>query len=325
LESAEQSFIASSLSQNSVIQNVLLQVEQAYIGYLKEKALLAAAEISLEDAGEHLSAAEARHKAGVATIADVLQAKTALSQAVLVRLTAQGQIQSLRGGLATAMGLPATTEIEVGTLPEEIPATEYEGDVSRLVEEAVKQRPDLAAARARSRGAEKEVKKVRGEGLPTVSLTGNLTRIYFPDNDNTYNNDYSVALMFQYPIFTGLQNHYNLLKARADAETAKAQADSLSNQVILEVWVSYYDLKTARQKMKTSLDLLDSAQQSETVALERYKAGVGSILDLLTAQSALADARAQEISARADWFLSLAQLSHDIGELGLPALGDGSP
>jgi outer membrane protein len=325
LESAEQDYIASSLNQNSVIQNVILQVEQAYISYLKEKALLAAAEVSLKDAREHFNAAEERHRAGVATIADVLQAKTAVSQAVLAQQTSQGQIQSLRGGLATTMGLPATTDIDVGTLPEEIPSLEYEGNVDRLLEEAVKKRPDLAAARARALGAEKEVKKVRGDGLPTVSLTSNLTRIYYPDRDNTHTNNYSFGLVFDYPLFTGLQNHYNLLKAKADAETARAQADSLSNQVILEVWVSYYGLKTARQKIQTSSDLLDSAQESEKVALERYKAGVGSILDLLAAQSALADARAQEISSRTDWFFSLAQLSHDIGALGLPAPGERSP
>jgi len=51
------------------------------------------------------------------------------------------------------------------------------------------------------------------------------------------------------------------------------------------------------------------------VALGRYKAGVGSILDLLTAQSALADARAQWIETRWVWRTALSQLAHDIGVL----------
>jgi outer membrane protein TolC len=67
----------------------------------------------------------------------------------------------------------------------------------------------------------------------------------------------------------------------------------------------------------TSADLLASATQSETVARARYKEGVGSIVDLLIAQSALATARAQDVQARWQWRTSLAQLAHDTGALGL--------
>jgi outer membrane protein len=42
---------------------------------------------------------------------------------------------------------------------------------------------------------------------------------------------------------------------------------------------------------------------------------VGSVLDLLSAQSALAGARAQQVLARLEWYTSLAQLAHDSGVL----------
>jgi len=83
--------------------------------------------------------------------------------------------------------------------------------------------------------------------------------------------------------------------------------------VILQVWTSYYGLQTATQLVKTSRDLLASAEQSERVEMGRYREGVGTILDLLAAQSALADARAQEILARSQWFVALARLAHDTG------------
>jgi outer membrane protein TolC len=65
----------------------------------------------------------------------------------------------------------------------------------------------------------------------------------------------------------------------------------------------------------TSNDLMASATQSNEVALARYRAGVGSVLDLLSAQTALADARAQQVLARLEWNTSLAQLAHDSGVL----------
>jgi outer membrane protein TolC len=75
-------------------------------------------------------------------------------------------------------------------------------------------------------------------------------------------------------------------------------------------------VRTSVQRLRTARDLLASAQQSAEVAQGRYKEGVGTILDVLTAQSALASARAQEVQSRADWLLAVASLAHDTGSLG---------
>ena len=112
---------------------------------------------------------------------------------------------------------------------------------------------------------------------------------------------------------TPAANSYNITKAREDAGVARAEADTLEQQVILDVWTSYYFFQTATQLVRTSRDLLASAEQSERVALGRYKEGVGTIIDLLTAQAALASARSQEIQARSGWFVALAKLAHDTG------------
>jgi outer membrane protein TolC len=90
---------------------------------------------------------------------------------------------------------------------------------------------------------------------------------------------------------------------------------------VLAVWTSHQNVQTAAQRVRASRDLLASAEQSAQVAQGRYKEGVGSILDLLVAQSALSSARAQEVQARADWLLALASLAHDTGSLG-PAEGE---
>ena len=81
------------------------------------------------------------------------------------------------------------------------------------------------------------------------------------------------------------------------------------------MFTAYYTLRTSTDRVRTVADLLASAVQSETVARERYKEGVGTIVDLLVAQSALASARAQSVDARWQWRASLAQLAHDVGVL----------
>ena len=96
-----------------------------------------------------------------------------------------------------------------------------------------------------------------------------------------------------------------------------ASANLLRTQVSNQVVTSYVNLHTASARVRTANVLLSSAQQSEDVARGRYKAGVGTILDLLTAQSALSSARAQQAQARWTWATALAQLAHDVGVLGV--------
>lgn len=122
-------------------------------------------------------------------------------------------------------------------------------------------------------------------------------------------------MLLSVPIYSGGLRDAQLLQAKADAETAIAQADKLAQDIALQVWTSYYGMKTAEQKIKAARDLQASAEKSHEVALGRYKEGVGSILDLLTAQSILENARGQVIQARTEWYLSLVQFTRDVGIL----------
>jgi outer membrane protein len=305
---------------DATIQNVVLNVEQAYYQFLYAKALAQAQGVSVKQAETTLDAAKGRHDAGLATIADVLQAQTALSQARLSLQTFEGQVQTIRGALATAAGVPANIPIEVGNLPE-VNVTEVGESVDQLIARAEDERPDLAAARSSVRRAASHVRSVAAQGLPTLSAAASYGRSYFPGSDASvaFADSYTAALLFRFPVFTGFSKAFDVRRANEELHAAEAQAEGVKDRAILEVWTSYFDQKTAVQRAGTARDLLVSATQSEQVASERYKAGVGSLIDLLTAESALAGARAQEVQARADWFLSLARLAHDTGVLGARA------
>jgi outer membrane protein len=314
VEEARQSLLAADWGHNATVQNVVLAVQQTYYGYLAAKAEVDAARVSLKQAGIALDAARVRHDAGVATIADVLQAQTAVSQARLDLDTVEGQVMVVRGSLATAMGLPANVPLEVGELPAQLPLQVVDQAVDALIETARLQRPDLEAARALEDKASAHVRSVRAEGLPVLSLGAGVSRTYFnPHPFASARDNWSAQLLLSFPLFTGYSSTHNIEKARRDANAAVQQTASLDQQVVLEVWSSYYNVQTAAQRVKTTKDLLASAEQSERVQLGRYEEGVGTILDLLSAELALANARAQEILARSDWLIALAQLIHDTG------------
>ena len=316
LDEVRESLITADWTHNAVIQTVILEVEKAYYGYVTAKALLDAQNATYKEAETNLEAAKERHQAGVATIADVLQAKTALAQAKLILDSLQGRIHTTQGALATAMGLPANIPYDIGIPEGEIPLRETSEKVDTYLAQAEKQRPDIAAARAQVRKAEAHVRKVEAERYPSINGTASWGNTYY-GTTSLYRDNYSGALQLSLPIFTGFSQSYNVARAQADEQATQSRLRSLEQQVVLEVWTSYYNLKTAEQRVRTSEELIKSAGESYQVALGRYKAGVGSILDLLSAQSALESARAQRALANADWFVSLAQLAHDTGTLNI--------
>jgi TolC family type I secretion outer membrane protein len=316
VEEATRALYAADWTHNAAIQDVVLTIAQAYYGYLNSKALVVARQANLDEARRSLDSAEERHRAGVATIADVLQARTSVSQAQLDLQDTQGQVQIIRGALATAVGVSANVAVDVGELPEELPLDMVKKSVDELIAKAVAERPDLAASRFTALAAQSKIQSVQAEGLPKLSAvgTGNRTFYSVPGND-PFSTNYSGLLLFRIPIFTGFDVAYRTQKAKEEAEAAKASAELVEDRVIFDVWSSYYAMKTATQRVQTTRDLLASARQSAEVADGRYKAGVGTILDLLTTQASLAEARAEEVQARSLWFLAVAQLAHATGAL----------
>jgi outer membrane protein len=325
IQTARRALEAANWTQNAVLQNVILQIESVYYQYLSAKALLEAQSTNRKGAQANYEAATARHQAGLATIADVLQAKTVLSSIELNLVTTRGLIQTLHGALASSMGLPANTAFDIAEgLPESIPFDAIAKQVDLCIKDAEAKRPDMAASRALVLEAEAGIRKARSTFFPAFSLSGNIGRIYYQGNPVS-NPFYMISVSVNLPFLFGLQE-YQVLAAKAQAEAAKDQMTELARGIELEVWTSYYGLKTAEQKIRTARDLLESAQASYDVALGRYKEGVGSILDLLAAQAVLENGRVQLVQAKSDWFLALVQFTHDTGALEpAPAPGKSVP
>lgn len=316
VERARQNLFAANLTHNATLQNTVFEAEAAYFNYMATAALLGAVRSALAEARANLTAAEQRNSVGLATIADVLQARTALSQEQLNLETIQGNLQAARGSLAAAIGLPANLPFELEPLPGSIPVGTITQSVDSLINIALLNRPDLAAVRAEAASAAAQVRVARAAALPSLRLGGNASRTY-SSAQTVRGPAYGLTLGLSIPIFNGFSRQYEIAAAKAQADAVSALADQTRQQVVTQVYISYYTLQTAAARVATSDDLLASATQSVEVAAGRYREGVGSIIDLLTAQSALANARAQQVQSRWEWYTALAQLARDAGVLGL--------
>jgi TolC family type I secretion outer membrane protein len=313
IASARHLLEAAASSAGSASQQIVLATVQAYYGVVAAEAALDAAQ-SAEQAAQHsLEVARGRRDAGVATRADVLQAETAFGQAVLLRVQADGALASARGTLAVTIGAQADLplRLDAAPVPAEVPA--LTGKVSDLMAEAARQRPDLAAALAQREAAQADVGSARASGRPSIGIGASRNFVQTPGlPSENYN---AIGLNVTWPLFNGFNTTYRVRQAEAALAAREANAEQVRLAVSLDVWSGYAGLDSAGQQLKATASLLESAVENEQVALGRYQAGVGTIVDVLTAQSALASARQQRIAAERGWRVARAQLALALGRL----------
>ena len=214
--------------------------------------------------------------------------------------------------MANMLGLDANRNVSLVPANTTAMPNDFEGDINALIEEARQRRPDLLAAAAQVKAAEASADAARAAGRPTISLTASANQYNITGIDS---HSSTVGVNLSVPIFSGFATTYQVRAAEAQVDVKNAQLDQLRSQVSLDVWTAYQNLTTATQSLRTTADLLESAEQSARVALGRYKAGVGSILDVLNAQSALASARQQRIQSAFNWNISRAAFAQSMGNL----------
>jgi TolC family type I secretion outer membrane protein len=313
LESAQQTLTVVDATRDATFQTVYLSTVQAYFSLLSARANVEALKVAEGLAKESFSLAQARYQSGAATPADKLQAQTALSQAQLNRITAEGSVSIAAGTLANQLGFSPTQIIELA------PTNDIQSDplldkkIGDLIAEALRMRPDLLAADAQIKVAQAQIEVNRASGMPTLNLTAGST--YSADSIAVDSRNDSLGVTLSVPLFTGYRVSNQVKSAEAQKQAKIADRERIAKQVELDVWKAYQTLQTNSQSLLSATDLVASAEQSERMTSGRYKAGLGTMIDVLTAQNILVGARQQLISARFNFIASRFALAQAMGQL----------
>jgi membrane fusion protein (multidrug efflux system) len=162
---------------------------------------------------------------------------------------------------------------------------------------ALQQGPDYRVARARERAANKVLSSRRGAYLPTLNLSAAHSRFdvkLFPGASNVS----SLTITASLPIWDNGQRELNILRARADRDVARAVRTDLELAAQRDVTEAYDGYETARAAVALASEGVVVAGENYRVQNARYKGGVTTVLDLLTAQNGLSDAEAGLVQAR---------------------------
>ncbi|RQS01073.1 MULTISPECIES: TolC family protein [unclassified Burkholderia] len=314
---------AANAAHDDALQSVFYDAAQAFYALRDAQAALAAAQAVEHAAQESLAEASARHDGGAGTLGDALQAQTTYRKALLDRVSAEGDLQSAIGTLATTLGADADTPLRIADAEPSPDRDDFTRGVADLIAEAKRHHPKLIAAREKLEAAHDEVRAVRAQSLPTISLTGSVARnnpsyqqqASFLQLRSSHSN--SIGIQVSIPLFEGFASGYRVAQAKAQADAQEADVRNTELKVSLDVWKSYQSLQTDTTNLDNSRHLLDTALHSLDIARGRYKAGVGTFTELLNAQSALADARRQRVLAVSKWRIARLKLAESLGRLGL--------
>jgi outer membrane protein TolC len=325
IDAARGEVLAANFEFNDTHRRVIYQVEQAYYQLLNASGQEDAARASLSNAQAVQQSAEERLKNGLATLPDVLEARSATAQAEYELQAVLGAEEIAQGNLATALGTSPTEAIHVETL-KELPTPNSVGvSVELAINRAFAQRPDLMRLVAEIRSSNATVREARAAYYPSLSVNVNpvAQSLYGLQQTlpwgHTAGLTGGLSLTLSWTVFDGGARKNNVVQAEANVRAAEAQANAARDEIANQVWAAYSKLNTAFRQRQAATALLEAASQSYDSALESYNYGLRNFLDVTAAQRTLAQARSTDVVARTQVLTALADLAFRTGDSIQPA------
>jgi outer membrane protein TolC len=318
-ESAQDRLIAANLAFNRSIQDVVFNVESAFYGLDAADSAVIAAQQNLKLAETDFDAVRQRVDLGLATEPQRLLAKETVAQSRFDLANAQLMVHDSEAQMAVALGLPADPPVRILGLETQPLPQELNRSVEVLIAEARRERPDLAARVASMRASESDFSHARAQFFPIVGLSAsygeNLWNFTFliPRTVQTAQPQYSALLTLRWDIFTGFGRLNDVRRAEDDREVARAELRAAEVSTIAEMWRAYFELDSSRSKYAFAQSLVIASEESYNANLETYRQGLSTIVELLTAERDLANARYTFIQSKAQLLTAYAAVAYAAG------------
>jgi outer membrane protein len=291
--------------------DVLIGADTAYYNALKAQAVLAVAEQTVKTRQLVSDQVTALEQNKLRSGLDVTFANVNLAQAKLLLVQAQNDLQASFAELSDALGLQ---DQRLFHLVEQPTPAAPPADVTPLLVEALKDRPEIVSQHLDLSAAQSYATAERDLWLPTISATGvaGLT----PFHEDTLAPRYAAGgFNVNIPIFNGRQ--FNALHAEAKAQAGAKEQNlrDLENGIARDVRKAWLNAQSGYQRLGLTQQLLDQANQALDLAQQRYKLGLSSIIELSQAQLNQTQAEIAQASAKYDYEAELSTLNFQIGAM----------
>jgi outer membrane protein len=303
---------AAEANETSQRFTIALQVKREYANILAARESEAAARAQLEQAEAQLRASIARVQAGAATVSDSLRSLIQVGNARLALLTAENNVRDGSAALTRLVG----TSFKVTADPADTLALPIIPVDSAALAALAAKGPAVQQAERQLATAQAEIRVARASYMPWISATyrhsGSGTDPYgFGNGQFLFGSTTQLSLNF--PIFNNFNREEQVVRTRVAQDNSAAQlrdARSAAQQSLIQQLGA---LGTAEARIRIQQSSVLAAQEDLRVQQQRYTLGASTLLDLLTSQLQLNQARAALIQARQDYRIARAQIEAIIG------------
>lgn len=303
---------AEATRQNTrdVVRRVLFQTARAYYEVLRRQELLQVADTAVRRAETLLEVAKAQAEVGTAPQKDVLQAEADLANARVQQIQARNALRLAEADLKRLIGWNPQRELPALQAPEGTPPAPLELSVEQLWQRARLQRPDLRNADLNLQISKIGVDAARLNSLLRLQITARGYREVEP-NSRTQG---SLSVIASYPLFDGGLTQANLREAEAGLESAQFRLQQAERDAYADVESALLSLREAGERLEASKVAVAAARRNFDAAQESLREGVGTIVEVLTAQLALITAETNLVQATYDATIAELQLRVAVGD-----------
>jgi outer membrane protein len=305
---------ATRQSTRDTLRRVLFQTARAYYEVLRRKELLQVADTAVRRAETLLEVAKAQAEVGTAPQKDVLQAEADLANARVQQIQARNALRLAETDLKRLIGWDAQKPLPALTAPDAPPSPDPTLSVEQLWQRARLQRPDLRDAELRLQISRLGLDAARLNSLLRLQISARGFREYEP-NSRTQG---SLSIVASYPLFDGGLTRASLREAEASLQSAQFRLQQAERDAYAEVESALLSIREAFERLEASKIAVAAAQRNFDAAQESLREGVGTIVEVLTAQLALITAETNLVQATYDAAVADLQLRLATGER-LPA------
>jgi outer membrane protein len=303
---------AQNASTLASTEDIVLAADQAFFNALQAQALLKVAEqnVSTRQTTETQIGELTKNK--LKSTLDLSFADVNLSEAKLLLLDAQNNVDSTMSALDAVLGLDRqeTYDLVLDDPTLKAPPT----DADQLLQLAFQQRPDLQALNLSQQAAVKFSHAERDQMLPTISAAGTVGSVPIRPAQYYLNNWWGgIGVNMNIPIFNGFLFSAQAKEASIRAQAVSEQSRDLRDRIVRDVRTAWLASNTAYQKVAVTDELLREANLALKLAQSRYQLGLSSIVELSQAQFQQTDAAIGNTDAQYQYRLALSTLSYQIG------------
>ncbi|WP_298047638.1 TolC family protein [uncultured Cardiobacterium sp.] len=308
---------AAAAAYDRQLQQRYRTIANHYLNLDIEQRRMEIAKQNMDVTAEGKASAQTLHEEGVVIAADVSQAEVEYDAARLQYLQAERDRDNAAAALAESMGYPANTALHHAPLPDDPFSADTFADIEQLIGAAMDTHPDIKEAKAALEATKAAVQAVKKAGAPQVFLYANTQDnahlrtgggLSYRERENT------IGLGIRWPLFEGYKRHYQEKALLAQQEQEEAALAALQSRLSLEMRQAYRQLTTAVEKQAIAEKSAASAQLNYQTRLGRYRAGVGSLNELLQAQRSLNTMRIALADATRERHQAALQLLFSVGK-----------